>query len=179
MQFKYYGYLSVAGILLSLAGCADVPTSTPEPLTAVAGQPATAASGSQSVPANVTFKNVTLSRLDLNQSGDQVTVKPGSVINATVHYKYQCSQCYKTLNNQIIVGLANRSAQACIYDGGMQGEGVAQFKLKAPAKPGKYEVRFRGLQSVDCNAALKAGWTADDSPSKATTVGVITASRKA
>lgn len=123
-------------------------------------------------------KSVTLSGLMLNQAGNQVVVKPASTVKASVHYVYHCTNCYKTLNNQIIVGLANRSAQVCIYSGGPDAEGTAEFELKVPAKAGKYDVRFRGLQAVDCAAALKAGWREDDSPAKTTTIGVITASNK-
>lgn len=174
MRLSFFRAMTVITMFM-LSSCSNMQTSS-DPYTYVADKTAVS---NTSATTGVSYKNVTLSKLDLNQSGSEVIVKPGSTVQATVHYKYQCSQCYKTLNNQIIVGLANRSAQACIYDGGMQGEGVAEFKLKAPAKPGKYEVRFRGLQAVDCAAALKAGWRADDSPTKVTTVGVITASRKA
>jgi hypothetical protein len=56
---------------------------------------------------------------------------------------------------------------------------LADFTLKVPAKPGKYEVRFRGVQAMDCTEALKAGWNSDNSPSKETTIGWIIASKKA
>jgi hypothetical protein len=178
MKYNVCKSIAISSVIL-LASCSNMQTSsTSELLTDVAEQTSTTSSVIKQ-PSIVSFKNVTLTQLDLNQTGNEVTVKPGRIIHAKVHYKYQCNQCDKTLNNQIIVGLANRSAQACIYDGGTQGEGIAEFKLKAPAKPGKYDVRFRGLQAVDCNAALKAGWRADDSPPKSTTIGVITASRKA
>lgn len=127
----------------------------------------------------VNAKHVTLANLNMNNQGDHITIKPGRSIQATINYAYHCANCYKSLNNQIIIGLAKRSAQVCIYNGGPQGQGTASFTLKVPAKPGIYDVRFRGLQAADCDQALKAGWNADNSPSKETTIGTIKVSRKA
>lgn len=166
-------------LMVMLSACSSTKTVAPEPLTYVANQDMGSHAEQTPGPPNVSYKNVVLSNLDLNRSGESVTVKPGSEVTATLRYQYHCKQCYQSLNNQIIIGLANRSAQACIYNGGPSAEGAAEFKLKAPAKPGKYEIRFRGLQASDCQAALRAGWNADNSPSKSTTIGVITVSRKA
>jgi hypothetical protein len=190
MKGLFYRYTSY-GLRLSVLfattmmiyGCANNNVNSLESysLTAAANKPETSveANGAASTQTiKVALKNVTLWDLNLNDSGNQVRVKPGSIIHAKIYYAYHCSDCYKSLNNQIIIGLARRSAQACIYDGGSDGEGVAEFTLKAPAKPGKYEVRFRGLQSANCQIALKTGWNADNSPTKATTLGMIVASKK-
>lgn len=123
-------------------------------------------------------EEVTLSDLNMNNQGNQITIKPGQTINATSQYVYHCKTCVPEMNNQIMVGLAGRSAQACIYNGGKEGQGSAEFSLKVPAKPGKYDVRFRAIQAVDCTEALKIGWNAETSPSKAATIGTIVVSRK-
>lgn len=130
-------------------------------------------------PPIVNYRYATLTDLNLNNLGNQITIKPGSIIQATLNYAYHCPSCNESLGNQIIIGLANRSAQACIYNGGTEGQGSTNFTLKVPAKPGKYDVRFRALQAADCDAALKAGWDDDNSPSKETTIGMIIASKKA
>jgi hypothetical protein len=127
----------------------------------------------------VSNEHVTLTNLNMNNQGNQIIIKPGKTVEASIHYSYHCPNCYQSLNNQIIIGLANRSAQACIYDGGREGKGSAAFTLKVPAKPGQYDVRFRALQAPDCSSALKAGWNADNSPAKDTTLGTIRVSRKA
>ena len=85
-----------------------------------------------------------------------------------------CPQCKADSTNQIIVGLAGRSAQACIYNGGMHGDGVADFLLKAPAKQGTYDVRFRLAQAPNCQEALKNWWNLGSSPSEEATIGHIT-----
>lgn len=137
------------------------------------------ASTAAPTPPIVNYKHVMLTNLNMENQGSQITIKPGRSIHATMNYVYNCPDCNSSLNNQIIVGLAGRSAQACIYSGGAQGQGTADFVLKMPAKPGKYEVRFRGVQAMDCTEALKAGWNADNTPTKETTIGKIIVSRKA
>jgi len=114
----------------------------------------------------VALSGIQLSNLNMNNQGNQITVKPSSTITVSTQYIYDCKKCKSDLNNQILVGLAGRSAQACIYNGGAQGQGSADFTLKAPAKPGKYKVRFLPIQAADCNDALKKGWDAETSPSK-------------
>lgn len=132
----------------------------------------------QAKPPVVNHNDAVLTDLNMNNEGRQVVVKPGSKVHATVHYVYHCFNCYSNQNSQIIVGLARRSAQACIYHGGPHSEGMASFVLQAPAKPGKYDVRYRILQAADCSEALDAGWNAATSPSKETTIGVVIATKK-
>lgn len=174
-----------------MAGCADmqtmpaqtqpVSTSSNEAVMALHSTEATSASVVTPVvrPPVVNDRNVSLTDLNMNNQGNQITIKPGKTVQATLSYVYHCSKCKSNLGNQIIVGLAKRSAQACIYNGGLQGQGMANFSLKVPAKPGRYDVRYRGLQAMDCDEALKAGWSAEDTPSRETTIGTITVSRKA
>lgn len=126
----------------------------------------------------VNRRYLTLSHLNLNNQGNEVSVKPLTVIHAEVNYDYRCVDCEPHSVNQIIIGLARRSAQACIYQGGPTGRGSAQFILRVPAKLGKYEIRYRVLQAEDCKAALRAGWNAENSPSKNTTIGTISVSKK-
>lgn len=172
--------------VLILAGCAEMQTMPTQAVSAEPSQPALALNSVETPPAPipvrppvVNYRSVSLTNLSLNNQGSQITIKPGKTVQATLNYAYNCSKCKSDLGNQIIVGLAKRSAQACIYNGGAQGQGTANFTLKVPAKPGRYDVRYRGLQAMDCNEALKAGWSAEDSPSKETTIGTITVSRKA
>ncbi|GEM_PF-2796477 len=189
-RFIFNGFSSMLVMSVTaamLAGCSNNMTIEPggEQIVAANAQstastvPMAAAASSTPPPPIVNYKNVTLTNLNMENQGNQITVKPGRTIQATLNYAYNCQNCNSSLGNQIIVGLAGRSAQACIYNGGMQGQGSADFQLKVPAKPGRYEVRFRGLQAADCTEALKAGWNADNTPTKETTIGKIIVSRKA
>lgn len=128
---------------------------------------------------SVNYRYVALTNFDMDHQGNQIKVKPGKTIQATLNYAYDCSNCQQALNSQIIIGLAKRSAQACIYNGSSRGQGTASFAIRVPAKPGRYYVHFRGLQTVDCDQALKVGWSADNSPISDTTIGTVIVSRKA
>jgi len=120
-----------------------------------------------------TSKGATLSALNMNSQGSEIESKPSQKISVSVNYTYHCAKCNPTANNQILVGLAGRSAQACIYDGGNTNQGTANFELKTPAVPGAYEVRFRTAQAENCQEALKSWWSVDGTPSQNATIGKI------
>lgn len=167
-------------IAFMLVGCAHDKNAVTgiQPITAIATETNRNQSEEQPVTIKVPTKDVVLWNLNLNDQGNEIVVKPSTVIQGKISYAYHCATCYKDLNNQILIGLAKRSAQACIYDGGPNHEGSAEFTLKAPAKPGRYEIRFRGIQSADCQTALRASWSDENSPPKKTTIGLIVASKK-
>jgi hypothetical protein len=121
-----------------------------------------------------TNRDATMSALSLNNQGSVITSKPSEKLMVTASYTYNCAKCTPASNNQILVGLSGRSAQACIYDGGNQGQGTANFELKTPAVPGTYEVRFRSAQATNCQEALQSWWSVDGAPTKSSTVGTIT-----
>jgi len=121
-----------------------------------------------------TNKDATLSALNIDNRGGEIVSKPSEKINVTVNYAYNCSKCNQGANNQIIVGLAGRSAQACIYDGGNTGQGSANFVLKTPAMPGTYEVRFHTAQAANCQDAIQNWWSVGGAPSQSSTIGKIT-----
>lgn len=172
-------FVVTAMSVLMLTGCTDMQTMDAPVSNTALNTTETAAPSSPPPPPIVNAKHATLTNLNLNNAGNQITIKPGKLIQASLNYSYNCPNCKRDLSNQIIVGLARRSAQACIYNGGVEGQGIANFELKVPAKPGKYEVRFRVLQAADCKEALRAGWGSEDSPSSETTIGRIIASKKA
>lgn len=169
--------------VLVLSGCAE--TQSPEAIITASNNPGSLqdhrveTAALPPTPPIVNSGNVSLTDLNLNNQGSQIIVKPGKTVPVTLNYAYNCPDCKPELGNQIIIGLANRSAQACIYEGGAQGQGSASFELKVPVKPGKYEIRFRALQAANCAEALKAGWGADNSPARENTIGRIIASKRA
>lgn len=126
---------------------------------------------------SINTKFIALTQFNMNNQGKEIRIKPGKLVQASLHYQLHCPHC-PTENNQILIGLAKRSAQTCIYNGSANAEGTIDFTLKMPAKPGKYEVRFRGLQAENCDQALKIGWHDDGSSSKETTIGMVIVSKK-
>jgi hypothetical protein len=179
---KIFQLITTGATVLAINGCAETQYAEPAPAMASSQQvlsqkPVEAPAAPQ--PPIVNSRHVTLTDLNLNSQGNQIIIKPGKTVTATLNYAYNCQSCKPNLSSQIIIGLANRSAQACIYNGGAEGQGSANFELRVPVKPGKYEIRFRAMQAADCAEALKTGWGSDNSPSKETTIGRIIASKKA
>ncbi|MBN3924080.1 hypothetical protein [Nostoc sp. NMS4] len=122
----------------------------------------------------VTYQQVTLSSLILNNQGKVVTVSAGEKLNALVNYFYNCPTCQPTSSNQIIVGIAGEDkAQACIYNGGIKDSGSAKFTLTAPNQRGTYYIRFRYAQAYGCNDAL-GWWKVGDEPPAEANIGLIT-----
>jgi hypothetical protein len=168
---------AIAVVIFAVAGCVDQNAFLPNPqhnkLVDVPGPPDT-----RPHPPTVSDKYLRLDQLNMNGQGGRIVIKPGNTVNATLNFAFHCTTCKPGSTNQIIIGLAKRSAQACIYQGGPEAQGTADFTLKVPAKPGRYDVRFRGLQARDCQEALSAGWDADTSPGKEATIGMIIVSKK-
>jgi len=121
-----------------------------------------------------TNKDGTMSELNLDNQGSEITTSPSKKITVTANYSYDCAQCNQASGNQILVGLAGRSAQACIYDGANKGQGSASFELKTPAVPGTYTVRFRTAQAANCQEALQSWWGMNGVPAQNATIGTIT-----
>ena len=121
----------------------------------------------------VSYQQVTLKNLNLNGAGNIVYTKPGGYINATADYEYHCADCSPSSINQIIVGIAGFDAQACLYNGSINGNGKANFMLKAPYQPGIYYIRFRYAQAFGCQDAIKYWWGVDKLPSAASNIGAI------
>ena len=170
----------LTALSFNLVSCADMPWDSPSPNPiwfnnemALQQQP-----GRSSYPPVVAYNQARLAQFRMNEEGNEVTVKPRQKIRAMTAYEYNCPNCNINSANQIIVGIAGRSAQACIYQGGLRGTGTANFELKAPAMPGEYEVRFKPIQAIDCREALAKGWDSDDAPSKAATIGKIIVQQK-
>lgn len=124
--------------------------------------------------ATVTYGQVALLGFNLNNSGNKITVRPGEIIPTTAMYLYYCPVCQMGSINQIIVGIAGEGAQACLYNGSIEGQGAATFILKAPQKPGMYQVRFRYAQAYSCQEAIKYWWNVDHAPTAQATVAIIT-----
>jgi hypothetical protein len=165
-----------ATLTITLSSCSDMPweTTSPNPPWLMSERAMQQAGGPSTI---VSYNQARLAQFSMNEAGNEVTVRPRQKIRAMTAYEYNCPNCNAASANQIIVGIAGRSAQACIYQGGLQGTGTASFELKAPAMPGEYEVRFKPIQAEDCQSALQKGW-GDEAPSKAATIGKIIVQQK-
>lgn len=169
--------LMMAGIAFTLVGCSDMPwdSATPTPLWLT-----NQSQGAKipTYPSTVVYQQAKLSGFSMNDQGNEIIVKPRQKIRVTTTYEYNCPNCKAYSANQIIVGIAGRSAQACIYNGDVRGGGAASFELKAPAMSGEYEVRFQSIQASNCQEALANGWDEGHAPSREATIGKIIVQQK-
>lgn len=123
---------------------------------------------------NGSFGQVTLRDFRIGEGDRNVVVAaPGSPVQGSTAYEYNCPNCDAGSINQIILGIDGQDrAQACIYNGRIRGQGNADFTLTAPSEPGTYFVRFRYAQAFNCRDAL-AWWTVDGAPPERANIGAI------
>ena len=88
-------------------------------------------------------------------------------------YLYYCPICQSGSINQIIIGIAGKGAQACLYNGGTEAQGSTYFNITAPQKPGVYKIRFRYAPAYQLPNAVKSWWNVDHAPTPQATVGII------
>lgn len=97
---------------------------------------------------------ITLSNVHVNGGGNFAHVAPGAKFNLAATWSIQDSGCCV---DQIIVGVAPDSPQACLFDAFVPANGASGTTvvvLTAPVVEGTYTVRFHYGQAVSCDL----GW---------------------
>lgn len=176
-KLRFLSGLGIIMLALTLAGCSNMPWNNEEQTPMWLNIERMFQHGTPSYSASVVYQQAKLAGFNMNDQGSQITVRPRQIIHAVVSYEYNCLQCKSYSINQIVVGIAGRSAQACIYQGDVRGTGTARFELKAPALSGEYDVRFKSVQASGCQEALST-WHADESPAREATIGKIIVQQK-
>lgn len=104
-----------------------------------------------------------------------VIVNPEGNITGTLRY-YVDAEHLKALHRyHLVVGIKGIGAQDCITHtwGIWSGNGSGAFSLKAPPKPGIYEVRFVYYDATTCEDARSIWNNNTGEPSSFATIGVI------
>lgn len=119
---------------------------------------------------------VTLKYLNLNGHSKAVVVRPGERIEGNVLCNIDSSQCSSLQFYRVVLGLKGVGAQTTIGNelGLVAGESQEKFVLIAPKEPGLYQVRFKLVESLLEENALKS-WVDGNGhePDGTTTIGVI------
>ncbi len=113
---------------------------------------------------------ITLSNVRLNGGGNVAHVAPGAKLNLAATWSIQDSGCCV---DQIIVGIAPDSPQACLFDGFVPANGAAGdsiVTLTAPSAPGTYTVRFHYGQANGCDLGW---WGVNGAPTEMVDVAAI------
>ena len=118
----------------------------------------------------------TLKHLELNDHSRAVIVKPGEKIDAEVKCILDSEQCSIFGLYRIVIGIKGEGPQTVIGNesGLIAGTSREKFTLKAPDKPGVYQIRFRPVDAFFQSAALNA-WRDKEGnePDGTTTIGII------
>jgi hypothetical protein len=119
---------------------------------------------------------VTLKHLELNDHSKAVVVKPGEKIDAEVKCILDPEHCSIFGLYRIVVGIKGEGPQVVIgHESGLIArKSWETFTLRAPDKPGLYQIRFKPVDAYLKSTALQA-WKDEDGnePDGTTTIGII------
>jgi hypothetical protein len=118
----------------------------------------------------------TLSHLKLNKRGNIVVARPGEVVQGKVVCSLDSEIAHTLHVYRVVIGIDGEGPQTSIGTslGAYGGSSEEKFSLKAPMKPGMYQIRFRTTDNILESRALDA-WIDEkgDEPGPSTTIGII------
>jgi hypothetical protein len=123
----------------------------------------------------ITYGPITISNVNIHDGDKLAFVAPGETLNGMLKYKVDAKDLTSLHLYHLVIGIKKEGAQDCItHNLGMwNSKGHGHFTLKAPEKPGIYEVRFMFTEGLTCARARDA-WNSDaEKPSSAATIGII------
>lgn len=127
------------------------------------------------VASEITYGPITISEVNIHDGDKLAVVAPGEILNGMLKYRVDSKDLQSLHLYHLVIGIKGQGPQDCItHNLGMwSSEGKGRFTLKAPEKPGIYEVRFLLTQALLCSNARDA-WDSDQGiPSSAATIGII------
>jgi hypothetical protein len=121
----------------------------------------------------ITYGPITISKVDIAESGRLVFCQPEEKIEGTLKYKIDSSKLDSWNFHHIVVGLRKQKAQSCVTHslGIWDEKGVASFSIEAPLDKGIYEVCFSYYKGGLCSSALQ-DWK-DNPPDHSATIGIL------
>lgn len=123
----------------------------------------------------ITYGPITVSNVNIHDGGKLAFVSPGETLNGWLKYKVESKNLDSLHLHHLVIGIKNEGAQDCITHslGIWNSKGTGHFTLKAPEKPGIYEVRFLFTEALSCACARAAWNSGHERPSAAATIGII------
>ena len=125
---------------------------------------------------SLTSMKYVLSDVKINaKQTNKVSVSSGGTYTISANFIEFCKYCGDDSLNQIIIGLSkDLKAQACIWNGSSNSNGVVQqsIKITVPDEEGIYYIRAMHTQDYTCSSALSK-WDAN----KAENIGYIIVDR--
>ncbi|MGZ3634035.1 MAG: hypothetical protein ACXU9U_00090 [Parachlamydiaceae bacterium] len=121
----------------------------------------------------VTYGPVTISRVNIEDSGRLVFCKPGEKVEGSLRYKINSSKLESWHTHHILIGFQKGRAQSCITHslGIWDKKGKARFTFDAPMEKGTYEICFGYYTAELCGDAMNE-WDRHP-PSHHATIGIL------
>jgi hypothetical protein len=125
------------------------------------------------VAERVTYGPVTISKVNIEDSGRLVFCKPGEKIRGTLRYKIDSSKLKSWHMHHILIGLRKHHPQNCIIHslGVWDKKGKARFTFDAPTEKGTYEICFGYYNATLCGDAMNE-WNKHP-PTHNATIGLL------
>lgn len=122
----------------------------------------------------IKFDGITISNFHFANNNKVIFVHPHEEFPAYFNYKIDASQLATLHLHHFIIGLDKDGPQTCVLHnlGIRNSSGKATLQLKAPEKPGAYQVRFCHSEGLTDDKAKEAWWRGDG-PSAKTIVGIV------
>lgn len=123
----------------------------------------------------ITVGPVTVSDVSIHDGDKLAYAEPGETLNGMLKYKVKSDDLDSLHLYHVVIGIKGQGAQDCATHnlGIWNSKGHGKFSIKAPVEPGIYEVRFLFVEGVTCEAAQDIWNSGKETPSAATTIGVI------
>ena len=123
----------------------------------------------------ITYGPITVSNVNIHDGQKLAFAVPGETLKGALNYKVDSEYLDSLHLYHLVIGIKGEGAQDCITHnlGLWNSRGHGHFTLKAPEKPGLYEVRFFFTEALTCSGARDTWNSGDDKPSAAATIGII------
>lgn len=123
----------------------------------------------------ITLGPIKISKVSIHEGDKLAFVSPGEDLKGRLKYEIESKDLDLLHLYHLTVGIKNQGAQDCVtHNLGVWGsKGRGHFTLKAPEKPGVYEVRFLLTDGLTCERARDAWNSSIEKPSSAATIGII------
>lgn len=135
---------------------------------------ATDVPGMDLISESVTFDGVNINNFQFENGQNIITVKPCQLFNAHMCYRVDASRLKTLRYHHVIVGLYDDGPQHCILHtlGVKDSCGPIDVRLRAPQKPGVYQVRFSHSTGLSNKDAMNS-WDHGEAPSVDTVTGIV------
>ena len=123
----------------------------------------------------ISYGPITLSDVDLQDGHRLAVVGPGETVHGSLHYSVRAEDLDLLHRYHLVVGLKGQGAQDCVTHnyGLWNSRGEGTFTIKAPKKPGVYEVRFILSEGITCEKARDEWNLGHETPTSSATIGVL------